>query len=238
MLTTNQAIDPRPRLPMGAPIAGMPASPPRPDALASLVPFTATVHAERDDEIVAQDSKASHCYLVVSGCVRTVRLSEDGRRQVGEFVFPGEMFGWESVGTHDFGAEAVTAVTLHRFARRDFDALADRDHGFARRLRELTGRQIRAARDRMFLLGRMAAGERVARFLLEMTARMNMQGRRSIELPMTRADMADYLGLTAETICRELTQLRRDGTIATDRATVTILDHQALGELGGSRVVH
>ncbi|MDR3529785.1 MAG: helix-turn-helix domain-containing protein [Rhodopila sp.] len=238
MLTTLQATDPGSRLAIGAVAAGVTQMPPKADVLGSLKPLAAIVRFDRDEEIVAQGGKAAYCYLVVSGCVRTVRLSEDGRRQVGEFVFPGELFGWEALDAHDFGAEAVTPVTLHRFARLDFDGLADRDHGFARRLRELTGIQVRAGRDRMFRLGRMSACERVASFLLEMTERMNLVDRPSIELPMCRTDMADYLGLTIETVCRELTQLRRDGTIAVERTKVTILDRRALAAAGCRRVIH
>lgn len=93
-----------PRHPIAA-IAGKPA---QPHVLEALAAFAVTIRAERDEEIVGQGEAAGYCYLVVSGCVRSVRLMEDGRRQVGEFLFPGDLFGWEALDEHDFGAEAVT----------------------------------------------------------------------------------------------------------------------------------
>ncbi len=234
MLTTVQTIDQgsRPAVWQGA--GGMMASPAKPPVMA---PQAITVRAQRDEEIVAQGEPAGYCYTVVSGCVRTVKLMEDGRRQVGEFLFPGDLFGWEALDEHDFAAEAVTPVTLRRYSRRSLEALADRDRDFARRLRELTASQLRAGRERMLLLGRKTAAERIASFLLEMAERMNPDGRALIELPMGRADMADYLGLTIETVCRGLTQLRRRGTIAVERARVLICDRSALG-MAGCEVVH
>jgi CRP-like cAMP-binding protein len=162
---------------------------------------------------------------------------EDGRRQVGEFLLPGDLFGWETLDDHDFGAEAVTPVTLRRYPCCSLEALADRDPDFARRLRKLTAGQLRAGRERMVLLGRKTASERIASFLLEMSERMNPDGHSLIELPMGRADMADYLGLTIETVCRGLTQLRRHGTVAVERARVAIRDRRALG-VAGCEAVH
>jgi CRP/FNR family transcriptional regulator, nitrogen fixation regulation protein len=241
MLATSHAIDPRPGLPIGYPV-GFCA--PRPDPvtrtqiLAALEPRGTTVRAERDEEIVAQEDVANYCFLVVSGCVRTVRLMEDGRRQVGEFLFAGDLFGWEALDKHDFGAEAVTPVTLRRYARRDLEQLADQDRGVARQLRELSSRRLRSGRDHMLLLGRKTASERIASFLLEMASRAGDDTRPTIELPMSRADMGDYLGLTIETVCRRLTRLRQDGTIAVDGTRIAIRDRRALGEAGCERVVH
>ncbi len=202
-----------------------------------LDPQAMTVRADRDEEIVAQGDPAGYCYLVVSGCVRTVKLMEDGRRQIGEFLFSGDLFGWEALEEHDFAAEAVTPVTLRRYPRRNLEARADRDPDFARRLRKITAGQLRAGRERMVLLGRKTASERIASFLLEMAGRMSANGRASIELPMGRADIADYLGLTIETVCRGLTQLRRQGTITVERANIVICDRSALGA-AGCEVVH
>ena len=235
MLATVQTIDQRSRPAIWR--AGVTSRPAKPHVLEPLEPQAITVRADRDEEIVAQGGAAAYCYLVVSGCVRTVTLMEDGRRQIGEFLFPGDLFGWEALDEHDFAAEAVTPVTLRRYSRRSLDALADRDLDFARRLRELTAGQLRAGRERMVLLGRKTASERIASFLLEMAGRMNPDGYALIELPMGRADMADYLGLTIETVCRGLTQLRRHGTIAVERAKVMIRDRPALG-LAGCEVVH
>jgi CRP/FNR family transcriptional regulator, nitrogen fixation regulation protein len=183
---------------------------------------------DRDEAIVAQDEAAAYCYLVVSGCVRTVRLMRDGRRQVGEFLFAGDLLGWDCLGTHDFAAEAVCPVTARRFARHDLDRLADRD----RTLRDRLFNRLRSGRDHMVLLGRQTAPERIASFLLEMAARIGPDGETVIELPMSRGDMADYLGLTIETVCRQLTRLRLSDAIAIDGTKIAIRDRLALEEAG------
>jgi CRP/FNR family transcriptional regulator, nitrogen fixation regulation protein len=195
-----------------------------------------TMRMDRDEEIVAQGDQAGYCYLLTGGCARTVKLMEDGRRQVGEFLLAGDLFGWEAIEAHDFGVEAVTPLTLLRYPRSAIEALADRDRDFARKLRALTASQIRAGRERLVLLGRKTAGERIASFLIEMAGRIRGSGT-MIGLPMNRADMADYLGLTIETVCRGLTQLRTRGVIAVERSKIVILDRHALG-VAGCETVH
>ncbi len=204
----------------------------KPRALELLASQAVIVRADREEEIVGQGEAAEYCYVVVSGCVRTVRLMEDGRRQVGEFLLPGDMFGWEALEEHDFSAEAVTAATLRRYPRRGLELLADRDHELARRLRALSARKLRAGRERMLLLGRKSASERIASFLLEMAERTGSGEGSPIELPMSRTDIADYLGLTIETVCRGLTHLQRQGTISIERARIWIRDRRALGVAG------
>jgi len=249
MSATFQAIDPRSGVTMNYPIgapsgaggtpksSGVQAEFARAQILAALESRATTIHAERDDEIVAQEDPATWCYLVVSGCVRTVRLMEDGRRQVGEFLFAGDLFGWEALDSHDFGAEAVTSVALRRYPRRDVERLADQDREVARKLRELSSSRLRSGREHMVLLGRKTASERIASFLLEMAAR-SVDPKSTIELPMSRSDMGDYLGLTIETVCRRLTRLRLDGTIAINGAKIALRNPAALGGAGCERMVH
>ncbi len=242
MLATTQAIDARSGIAVTYPASGfMPRPIPaaaRSFFLAPLDQRATTMRFERDEEIVGQEDAATSCYLVVSGCVRTVRLMEDGRRQVGEFLFAGDLFGWEMLDKHDFGAEAVTAVTLRRYARSDLERLADQDRDVARRLRQLSANRLRSGREHMLLLGRKTASERIASFLLDMAERCGAEAKSIIELPMNRGDMGDYLGLTIETVCRRLTRLRQDGTITIDGARVAIRDRRALGAAGCERVVH
>ncbi|HET6182563.1 MAG TPA: helix-turn-helix domain-containing protein [Acetobacteraceae bacterium] len=214
----------------------LPAPPPAPaNGRASLLPgfqglagAGLIVHAERDAEIVAQGDRAEHCYIVISGWLRTVTLMEDGRRQVGLFLTAGDLFGWDVIGEYDMSAEAVTDVVLRRVPMRCIDNLAERDPDFARRLRRMGAEQLRAARERMVLLGRMTALERIAHFLLETASRARAAGGDPVDLPMSRADIADHLGLTVETVCRGLSQLRRMGAIALDRHGFRILDRSAL----------
>ncbi len=204
--------------------------------LEPLVQTAANMQVHRDGEIIAQGDKAEYCFQVISGCVRTVRLLEDGRRQVGEFLMPGDVFGWEMAEIHEFAAEAVTEVTLCRFRLRTIEERADQDRVFASKMRRYTADQVRAARVRLVLLGRKTASERIASFLLEMQGRLCPPGAVAFDLPMSRADMADYLGLTVETVSRGLTELRRRGTIAVERTRVVVLDSDALGQAEPDRL--
>lgn len=177
-------------------------------------------------ELYAQGAPADYCYRVVSGCMRTVKLMEDGRRQVGAFLLAGDCLGFDDLDLHDFAAQAVTEVVLRRYRRREVEAQADRQPALARRLRELAAASLRVAHDRLLLLGRKTASERIASFLLELAARQG--GTRQVRLPMGRTDMADHLGLTVETVCRMLTHLRREGSIGIGQGSVELRDPGAL----------
>jgi CRP-like cAMP-binding protein len=203
--------------------------------LDSFVSTSVVIRAGRDEEIIAQGEESEHCFQVISGCVRTVRLLEDGRRQVGEFRFAGDVIALEMEGTQEFSAEAATPVTVRRFRLRPIEERARVDPIFACRLRRLVADQMRVARGRLILLGRMTASERIASFLLEMSSRLRRLGTSSIELPMSRADISDYLGLTIETVSRRLTDLRRRGVIELDRTRIAVNDHRGLGIAGSDR---
>jgi CRP/FNR family nitrogen fixation transcriptional regulator len=204
--------------------------------LAPIANLATTLQVDRDDEIISQGEAAEYCYEVVSGCVRTVRLLEDGRRQVGEFLMAGDIFGWDTLDEYEFGAEAVNACVLRRVRLSAIEDRASQDLAFSRHLRAFGIAQIRQARGRLVLLGRKTAAERVASFLLEMADRLHLTNALVIDLPMNRGDIADYLGLTIETVCRELTDLRHQGTIAVERARISILDGRALARAGSDRV--
>ena len=201
------------------------------DALEALA---TTVSVHKDSEIYAQGDAARHCFRIVSGCVRTVKLMEDGRRQVSEFLLPGDWFGFEALEEHDFAAEAVTGAVLRRYPRRGLDALAEQDARVGRWLLVLAATQLRSARERMVTLGRKTATERIAGFLLEMTRREPVDRQGATALPMSRTDIADHLGLTIETVCRTLTQLKRDGAIAIARTGFTLRSHGALQTLASA----
>jgi len=186
------------------------------------------VRAERDTVIVAQGDPAGSCHLVVTGCLRTVSLMEDGRRQVGEFLLAGDLFGWETLDEHAFGLEAVSSVALRRYTRRSLEALAECDPDFRRWVGNLSAKRLQASQNRLLVLGRMTASERIAGCLLEMAARMSDESGACIELPMSRVDIADYLGLTTETVCRGLTQMQRESVIDIDRALIVIRNRRAL----------
>ena len=198
------------------------------DALDLLEQFGATVTIRHDGEIVGQSDPAEFCYKILNGCVRRVTLMEDGRRQVCAFLMPGDLFGFDDLVTHDFAAEAVSDVILRRYPRRLVEALADGRLALARRLRDLTAISLRTAHSHLMLLGRKSASERIASFLLEMAERLPEHGDCVVCLPMTRTDVADYLGMTIETVCRNLAQFRRDGTIAIEHGGIAIRNRVSL----------
>jgi CRP/FNR family transcriptional regulator, nitrogen fixation regulation protein len=207
------------------------ARPARRDALDLLEQFGTTVAMEREQEIHGQGQEACSCYRVLSGCVRLVKLMEDGRRQIGEFLMAGDLLGFDALDTHDFAAEAVSDVVLRRYPRRMVEALADSNGHLARRLRDFTSVSLRTAHTRLLLLGRKTASEKIATFLLEMAERLPHRRVRVLDLPMSRTDMADHLGLTIETVCRVLAHLRRDGTIAIERGSIEIRNVEALRQM-------
>ncbi len=207
-----------------------------PQLLDPLVSLAAVVTFERDDEIVFQGEDAEYCYELVSGCVRTVRLLEDGRRQVGEFLFAGDLLGCDSAQQYEFGAEAVTPATLRRYRVSAIEDRADSDLAFAQRLRRHSASQVRAARGHLILLGRKTASERIASFLIEMQTRLRPSAAGSIDLPMCRGDIADYLGLTIETVCRGLAEMRHLGIIAVDRTRIAVLDRGGLARAGSDQI--
>lgn len=170
----------------------------------------AIMRFERNVEIYGEEEPAEHFYQVVTGAVRTYKILQDGRRQIGAFHLPGDIFGLEAGHEHAFSAEAVTACTIRVASRGGIVAMAARDSGIANDLWAATARSLRGAQEHMLLLGRKTAEERVASFLLKM-AGLSDTGR--IELPMGRQDIADYLGLTIETVSRTLTHLENRSAI-------------------------
>jgi len=185
-----------------------PHSPPSPAG--SIDMMGAVVAVARNAEIYGEGEAADYVYKVVRGAVRTSKILADGRRQVGAFYFAGDMFGLESGDEHVFSAEAIDAAQVVVVRRSALVALAARDAAVAREVWSLIGGELARAQAHGLLLV-TTAQERVAGFLLDMAAR---QGARDlVELPMTRQDIADYLGLSVETVSRTLTGLAGDAAI-------------------------
>jgi CRP/FNR family transcriptional regulator, nitrogen fixation regulation protein len=164
----------------------------------------------RNAEIYGESEPADYLYKVVSGTVRTSKVLTDGRRQVGGFYVSGDIFGLETGAEHTFSAEAITECKVLVIKRSALMALAERDHEVARQLWTITGGELRRVQDHIMLLIK-SAQERVASFLLEMAERISAGN--AVELPMSRQDIADYLGLTIETVSRTLTTLENAATI-------------------------
>jgi len=170
----------------------------------------ATLSYPRNAEIFGENEPADYLYKVVSGSVRTYKILSDGRRQIGGFYLPGDIFGLQFAEEHSLSAEAVTDAKVLVVKLSALNSLAGRDAAVARQLFALTSRELRRMQDRILLLIK-SAQERVASFLLEMAARLPAGN--AIELPMSRQDIADYLGLTIETVSRTLTALESAAAI-------------------------
>lgn len=169
-------------------------------------------HVAAGREIFADGEDADLFYKVVSGVVRVCKFLADGRRQIEAFHAEGEIFGFELGDAHAMSAEAVSDCTLVAYRRYGIETLAKTDQIVASQLFRLAVRSLAQAQNHALLLGRRGAPEKVASFLLALAER-SARGR-VIHLAMTRQDIADYLGLTIETVSRSFSQFARDGLIA------------------------
>lgn len=165
----------------------------------------------RNSEVYGEDEPAEYLYQVISGAVRTYRMLDDGRRQVIAFYLPGDIFGFEAGDEHLSSAEAISDSQVLVVKRSSVMARAEREKDLSRQLWTLTVRELQRVQQHSLILIK-SAEERVAGFLLEMANRCS--GSVAVELPMSRQDIADYLGLTIETVSRTFTQFVQSGMIA------------------------
>jgi CRP/FNR family nitrogen fixation transcriptional regulator len=190
-----------------------------------------TMSYPRNAEIFGETEPAEYLYKVISGSVRTYKILSDGRRQVGGFYIPGDIFGLEFSDEHTLSAEAITDAKVLVIKRSALDTLAGHDSAIARQLFALTGRELSRVQNRILLLMK-SAQERVASFLLEMAERVPAGN--AIELPMSRQDIADYLGLTIETVSRTLTSLESSAAIEVPSSRRIVLrNRSALSRMKG-----
>jgi CRP/FNR family transcriptional regulator, nitrogen fixation regulation protein len=179
----------------------------------------------RNIEIYGEGEAADYLYKVVTGTVRSCKLLDDGRRQVTAFHMPGEIFGLEVGDTHSLSAEAIADSAIIVVKRNAILTLAARDVDIARQLWTLTARELQRMQDHMLILGCTGAKERVAGFLLQLAKRCSDSN--EIKLPMSRQDIADYLGLAIETVSRTMTQLENDATITLPTSRRVVLRNRA-----------
>jgi CRP/FNR family nitrogen fixation transcriptional regulator len=187
-------------------------------------------------EIFGEAEPAEYIYQVIEGAVRTYKLLPDGRRQIGAFHLPGDIFGLENGETHRSTAEAVVTTTVRLVKRTSLDAVAQNDPAIFRIILGMTTSNLTHVENHMLLLGRKTALERVAAFLLEMHLRSTTVN--VLNLPMSRRDIADYLGLTFETVSRVISDLQRKNILKVEGLTnkhIVILDVQALAEVADER---
>lgn len=179
----------------------------------------------RNEEVFGEDEPAEYVYRVMSGAVRTMRFSSDGRRQILGFHLPGDVFGLELSPTHTLSAEAVIPSDVVMVRRSLLDKAAAENTRAAHVVLELTASNLHSARDHAMMLGRKGAGERVAAFLLRLADRAT--SKLDFDLPMSRADIADYLGLTIETVSRTFSEMERQHTIALPSSRHVVMKSRA-----------
>jgi CRP/FNR family transcriptional regulator, nitrogen fixation regulation protein len=185
----------------------------------------------RNAEIFGERERADYLYKVISGSVRTYKILSDGRRQIGGFYLPGDIFGLEFADAHTLSAEAISDAKVLVIKRSALTARAERDAAIGRELYALATAELRRVQERILLLIK-SAQERVASFLLEMAGRAPESS--AIELPMSRQDIADYLGLTIETVSRTLTSLESAAAIEVPSSRRIVLRNRvALSRLNG-----
>lgn len=182
-----------------------------------------------------QGDRADQVFSLTSGVIKLYSVLPDGRRQIVAFHFPGEFIGFSDSRAYHCTAEAVSPATLCKFAAERFDQLEQAMPELGRSRRERVTGDLAAMQDRVVLLGRATARERLASFLYDVFRRcpgVSDGGANLVSLPMDRSDIADYLGLAKETVSRELSAMRRAGLIRRrSRRIIEILDMGRIARL-------
>jgi len=203
------------------------------DVLASMKSYQTF---EAGQPIIWRGDNLVHCSSIVKGIASLSRSLEDGRTQMVGLLLPSDFIGRPGRETVDFDVTAVTDVTLCRFERRPFEKLVEDVPHIAQRVMEMALDELNAAREWMVLLGRKTAREKIATFI-EMLIRRDTTPLHSAQmhtLPLTREEIANFLGLTLETVSRQLSVLKKDGVLEfTDRRSFKILDVAALHDATG-----
>ena len=168
-----------------------------------------------NENVYCEGDSVKHLFVVIEGVLKLYKLTRDGRRQITGFRFPGQLVGLQFQGGYVHTTETVTKAKLIRYSRTDLERLTKEVPGLAQCLLGLATRELVAAQDQMLLLGRKTATERLATFfwqLLEESESRDKEGQ-TVLLPMARADIADYLGLTTETVSRMISRFKVEGVI-------------------------
>lgn len=198
-----------------------------PDEWASIEQISQTVTFAERDTLINETDPCSHFFSITAGVARLIRNLPDGRRQVMGFALPGDFLGLSLGKTWTFSVEAITAMTACRFARHSIVNFVDQKPHFLMRMHEMASAELNLAQDHMVLLGRLTAEEKIGTFLLEMRrrwARIDGHTSSHVPLPMGRQDIADYLGLTIETVSRTINQMQRERHLVIVPDGIRLLD--------------
>ena len=202
--------------------------------LAELAAIVTALECKSHDPIIDEGEASDYVYNVTDGAVKLFKLLPDGRRQITGFLFAGDFLGIALNETYAYSAEAVNNLKLCRIPRTKLEGLLDRFPKLEKRLLGMASNELVQAQDQMLLLGRKTAKEKLCSFLLNMSKRVKIRDLNPnlISVPMSRADIGDYLGLTTETVSRTFTNLKRDGTIRLrEGGLVEIIEISALENL-------
>lgn len=178
------------------------------------------------EDLFLEGDDATHVFEVIDGIICAYRILPDGERHIVSFYFPGDVLGYCSLDTYAFGAQALTPVRVRSMPRALLERSMAQRPELAQRFLRLAALELAATRDHLLCLAAKSAESKTAAFLLAMSRRNAATGQDPalIQLPMTRLDIADYLGLTIETVSRMLSKFRRKGLIDLPRATLVVLN--------------
>jgi CRP/FNR family transcriptional regulator len=201
------------------------------DRLRSLI---SRIHLTPKQVLFIEAEPATHHFTIVDGVVSISKSLADGRRQIVGFMFPGDFLGVADEALYSCTAQAVTPVELCRFPRQSFEALAEECPEIEHRLLHAVSTELIEAQEHLLIIGRQTAEERLCSFLLHLGKRAPHRGwpDNPVHLPMSRADIGDYLGLSLETVSRTFTVLRDHGLVKlTNAHTVEFLDREQLTQM-------
>lgn len=190
------------------------------------------------EHVFCEGDDRSHVFQIEDGVVTIYRMLKDGRRQIIDFAFPGDFVGLGTTPEHLFSAEATAPTTVRCYSTVELEDAAKTDATLALQLYKAVSQELSAARALLVAIGQRSAIERVATFLLMLHRRTNSDMNRGaiINLPMRRADIGDFLGLTIETVSRTITKLRTMKIIDVSHGTaVRIVDLARLTEVAEGR---
>jgi CRP/FNR family transcriptional regulator, anaerobic regulatory protein len=201
--------------------------------LRQLNSISTAVRLDAGGTVFYEGDDSSYLFNVVRGSLRLSKLLPDGRRQVTGFLFPGDFLGLSIGGVYSYTAETLAPTELCRFERARMARMLDRFPKLEHQLLSLASNELSQAQDHIMVLGRKTASERIASVLLKLVDRIGRKanGGCDLDLPMTRSDLADYTGLTTETVSRTLSQLKKKGVIIT--SGVRDLQIPRLSDLAG-----
>jgi CRP/FNR family transcriptional regulator, nitrogen fixation regulation protein len=200
----------------------------QPHALKRLDAFAAIMQCHRGQEIPNGSGSSGHWYYVIAGAVRRCTIRSDGRRQIVDLMLPRDFF-FISDSKREGTTEAIVEETvLASYPGARVEQFAERDPQFARELREVAFQSLSRSQDQLLILGGITAIEKVGSFLISLAGRAS-ESKEQVELPVSRYDIADYLAVSVETVCRSITDLQQRGVITlAGKRTVKIINRGAL----------